>query len=164
MLGMCLLGTGETKAQSSVQYGEAGAVEGTGISINYNLPSFPHEQRLTHPGYSGVRYKLYTTDGTATGQLNVPLFPTDGDINEDTDYIGVSGWPWTLQSNGNYSKTLVLTYNTRDDDRPEDDENFFLSLKEPEVLPAGSTTWESHGGSHHVPLEIKFVMNIHDND
>ena len=91
MLGACLLGAGEAGAQSLTQMGEAGAVEGSGIQIRYNLPSFPHEQRLTHSGYSGVRYKLYTSDGTATGQLNVPLFASDADIDEDTDYIGVAG-------------------------------------------------------------------------
>lgn len=158
VLGACLLAA----AGGAEAYQQVSATEGSGISIRYSLPSFPHEARRYHTGYSGVRYKLYTRDGTAEGQPWVIV--GNQVVHDDTDYFSVDGIPWTLDNNNNFSKTLVLTYNTVDDDRAEGDEYFWLYLRNPEVKRPGSDNWESHGGSHHVPLEITFQMIIRDND
>ena len=87
-----------------------------------------------------------------------------GEVDPEADYIGICGLKWELKSNGNYSKQFVVKWNTREDDRVEGDEDFWLKLTDPEVLRPGKNAWQSHGGSHHVPLTIKFRLTIRDDD
>ena len=155
-LGACAMGSGGAAA-----YQQVSGTEGDAIAIDYSLPSMPHEMMRHHRGYSGVRYKLCTRDGTAKG---APWRLDGGEIDPEADYIGLCGVTWTLTSSNNYSKQLVLDWNTREDDRAEGDEYFWLDLTDPEVMRPGSGTWESHGGSHHVPLKITFQLIIRDDD
>ncbi|MDE0279066.1 MAG: hypothetical protein OYH76_24485 [Defluviicoccus sp.] len=107
-----------------------------------------------------MRYKLCTEDGTAKGAP----WSWGGEVDPEADYIGICGLKWELKSNGNYSKQFVVKWNTREDDRVEGDEDFWLKLTDPEVLRPGKSAWQSHGGSHHVPLTIKFRLTIRDDD
>ena len=162
VLGTCLLAGGGAEAYQQVSGPEGGRIE-----IRYSLPAFPHEARRYSPGYSAVRYKLCTKDGTAKG-IHVPIaamfFGGGQDFDPDLDYLGVCELQWTLNSNNNYNKQLVLEWKTREDDRVEGDEYFWLYLTDPEVMRPGSNTWQSHSGSHHVPLKIEFQLTIEDND
>ncbi|MCY3597095.1 MAG: hypothetical protein OXG71_06605 [Rhodospirillales bacterium] len=157
VLGACLLTAGEAGA-----YQQVSGTEGEWIDFYYNLPTFPHEGRSVNPGYKAVRYKIYTEDNTATNSE----VSFDCDTDEDWDYFGLNGFYYTLTSNNNYSKTADFSISTCDDEFEESNETFWLYLKEPEVIPADSTTdtWETHGGSHHVPSSISFHVTIVDND
>ena len=158
VLGACLIGAGGAQA-----YEQFSGTEGGQIEIRYSLPTFPHEARRHSPGYSGVRYNFCTKDGTATGAPWAQLFG-GGDVDPEADYIRACGFKWTLKSNNNYNKQLILKYNTRHDDRAEGNEYFWLYLTQPEVRRPGSDVWQSHGGSHHVPSRIAIQLTIEDND
>lgn len=156
ILAACLLAAGGAHAYTSYS-----ATEGNAISVSQPLPTFPHEARRVSQGYSAVRYTICTEDGSATGATWVP-FRTD--YPEGTDYLRFCGYKWQLNSTNNYSKQIKIQWNTREDDDKEGDEYFWLYLKDPEVKRPGSNTWQSHGGSHHVPSTIKIQMVITDDD
>ena len=154
ILGACLIGGG------AHAYQQFSGTEGSWIDIRHSLPSFPHEARRHSPGYTAVRYTLCTKDGTAKGAP----WSWGGDVDPEADYIGVCGFKRTLKSNNNYHKQLIVKWNTREDDRAEGDEYFWLYLTDPEVMRPGSNTWQSHGGSHHVPSRITIQVTIRDDD
>ena len=140
-------------SDNALAYEEFSVVEGKRADIKIQLPSFSGNQQ----GYKGVRYDICTRDGTA----------------ESGDYLEVCQLQVQFTSPDNHTKYLKLAWPTTDDDVMEDNEDFWIDLTNPEVLPVpapagtrGSDTgvWEAHQGSSHVPLSISIKVIIEDND
>lgn len=157
-LGACMLAAGDARAFTTFS-----AEEGDPIAVNYSLPTFPHEARRVSTGYSGVRYSLCTSDGTATG-APFSFAAAPGTDYTGMDYAEVCDLTWQLNSTSNYDKYLSVRWYTREDDEDEGDEYFWLKLSNPEVRRPGSSAWTSHQGSHHVPSTITIRMEITDDD
>lgn len=155
VLGACLFATGEAHAYTSYRFSE-----GDKWQIKQSLPSFPHEARRFARGYAAVKYKLCTSDGTATGYISSWWYnPPAG-----TDYIGNCSGDHILDSFSRFDKQINLAWYTVEDTVKEGDEYFWINLTNPRVKNWGSTTWQSHSGSHHIPSSITIQVVIVDDD
>ncbi|MCY3855323.1 MAG: hypothetical protein OXF33_05925 [Rhodospirillales bacterium] len=152
VLAACLVASGQANA-----YEQFSGEEGKSIEISYSLPSFPHEARSRAKGYSGVRYTICTSDGSAKGA-------TWSNWQPESDYLSVCNWVVKFTSTSRFDKHLKLSWLTANDDRREGDEHFWVELTNPEVMLWGENTWQQHNGSHHVPSRIQFQLVIEDDD
>ena len=91
------------------------------LSCKITLPSVSLEARRHGTGkYYGVRYRIYTKDGSAEAP---------------DDYYPVKkewGWKWPMvKGDGGYKWSANLTYNVKKDGVPEGREWFWLYLETP---------------------------------
>ncbi len=135
--------------------------------VSFNLPSYPHEaRRFKNAGFDGVRYSVCLSDGTATGVDWSVVGSNIRDYSrlEGKDYVSGCGFVYTAKSRGRFSKWFEFYTTPLDDAEKEGDEYYWFHFSNPEVKRAGSSTWESHSGSHHVPATIRVQIIIVDND
>ena len=115
-------------------------------------------------GYTAVKYKICTSDGTASGGFSTTLFGSD--YPEGTDYPSFcpTGWKVKFTSPNNFTKYLDLTPSTVEDSEKEGDEYYWIKFTDPEVIKGGETQWKSHSGSIHIPSKIELQVIIEDDD
>lgn len=142
--------------------------EGSWEKMTVNLPSYPHEaRRFQNAGYDGVRYKFCLSDGTAKGvdwSVIAANFFSKKNVTKGKDYIRICDLVATAKSGGRFSKWFEFTATSFEDKEKESDEYYWIYLSSPEVKRPGSSTWESHSGSHHVPSTIRIQVIIEANN
>ena len=164
LCGVSIAGMLFFAASSAFAYSQVRVMEGESGSYRVKLPTFPHEARRRSKGYEAVRYRICTEDGSAKGGYSASFFGSN--YPEGTDYpkFCPTGWKVTFTSAGRYSKYLDLTPSTVEDSEKEGEEDYWIKLTNPEVIPGGGSSWQSHSGSHHIPSTIKVQVIIVDDD
>ena len=161
VLGAAVLAAFLFISDEALAYDQFRGDEGDKITLRIDLPSYSEEERSRSKGYKSVKYEICTEDGTAKGAPWVGIF-LGGSPMPGTDYIGLCGFDAEFTSLTAYTKYLTLSWPTVDDDVKENEEYFWIKLKNPKVLK--DNTWAPHSGSQHVPSTIKVQVLIEDND
>jgi len=156
LLGACLLAGGNASAE------EFSGTEGSRIEGRVWLPIPRWAQQQIHSGWTSVRYKVCTEDGTATGATF-----GGGSVDPEADYLGVCELKMTFtRSDTPFKHYLDVSWPTADDDRPEGDEYFEVKFTDPEVIEwPGTSRWQPYGGwGMQLPWTITLKLTIKDND